>query len=84
MSLNHPNRRRLPYRVRYGEHEAAFSDDEEAKTFAAKVSSRFQGTVDVVQTHGEDRGIVARYRSGRFRWAESGGPGFFDTPADKP
>lgn len=56
---NHPNRRRLPFRVRYAEHEAAFSDKAEACRFA-----KWVGTAEVVATHGDDRGVIGRYEGG--------------------
>ena len=66
MPMNHPNRRRLPYRVRYGDHEAAFSDAVEAHHFGSWASIRYAGTlVDITLTHGEGRGLVGQYTAGR-------------------
>lgn len=62
---NHPNRRRLPYRVRYGEHEAAFSDPFEAQSFANWSTGRCCSTAEVLLTHGEERGLVSEHKNGR-------------------
>lgn len=63
---NHPNRRRLPYRVRYerdghGQLEAAFTVEAEARLFSQWVCARTGRGAEISQTHGETRGIIGRY-----------------------